>query len=97
MHNCDVQKALATAVVISSRFSVSDTGPDRLYGKKFHDLLHIVSYSVAVDQIVNTDLSNRLFLCEQLYIANCKEEGNTLKPYPQGSPQKSASKWCIIQ
>ena len=74
MHNYDVQKALATAVVVSSRFSVSDTGPDRLYGKKFHDLLHVVSYSVAVDQIVNTDSSNRLFLCEQLYISNCKEE-----------------------
>ena len=41
--NCDVQKALATAVVVRSRFSVSDTGPDGLYGKKFHNLLHVVS------------------------------------------------------
>ena len=43
MHHCDVQKALATAVVVGSRFSVSDTGPDRLYDKKFHDSLHVVS------------------------------------------------------
>ena len=43
MHNCNVRKALATAVIVGSRFSVSDMGPDRLYGKKFHDSLHVVS------------------------------------------------------
>ena len=37
------EKRWLPAVVVSSRFSVSDTGPDWLYGKKFHDSLHVVS------------------------------------------------------
>ena len=32
-------------------------------------------------QIVNTDSTNRLVLCEELYITDSKDEGNTLKPY----------------
>ena len=34
-----------------------------------------------VVRVVATDSRNRLVLRGQLYIADCKDEGNTLKPY----------------
>ena len=72
----DHTKLLATAAVTRkvdrcSKFSVSDMVPDKLNGKKFHDLLCVVVRVVAIDSILHG----------QLYIADCKDEGNTLKPY----------------
>ena len=49
---------------------------DRLNGKKF---------SVTVVQVATIDSRNGLVLHGQLYITDCKDEGNTLKPY---SPEK---------
>ena len=55
---------------------MSDTAPDGLNGKKF---------SVAVVQVAAIDSRNGLGLHGQLYMTDCKYEGNTLKPY---SPEK---------
>ena len=41
----------------------------------------VLQASVVVVRVVVTDLRNRLVLRGQLYIADCKGEGNTLKPY----------------
>ena len=37
--------------------------------------------SVVVVRVVTADSRNQLVLCGQLYVADCKDEGNTLKPY----------------
>ena len=37
--------------------------------------------SIVVVRVVAADSRNQLVLCGQLYVADCKDEGNTLKPY----------------
>ena len=37
--------------------------------------------SIVIVQVVNSDSMKQLVLCENLSIAGCKGEGNTLKPY----------------
>ena len=51
---------------------MSDMPPDRLNGKKF---------SVTVVQVAAIDSRNGLVLHGQPHITDCKDEGNTLKPY----------------
>ena len=65
---------------------VSDTAPERLNGKKFRDLLY--SKLVSLFELLSL---TRLVLHEQQYIADCKDEGNTLKPY---IPEKKTVVLC---
>jgi len=37
--------------------------------------------SIVIVRVVNTDSRNRLVLRGQLYNADCKDKGNTLRPY----------------
>ena len=41
----------------------------------------VLQASVVVVRLVATDSRNRIVLRGQLYIGDCKGEGNTLKPY----------------
>ena len=58
---------------------MSDTSPDVLNSEIFRDLLCVVSWHFV--RVVDPDSRNRLVLCEQLYITDCNNESNTLKPY----------------
>ena len=53
--------------------------PEGVYGKKFCDLLRVVT----VDRVVGIDSRNRQVLCGQLhvYIADYKDKSNKLNPY----------------
>ena len=42
--------------------------------------LYVVA-SIAIDQVVDTNSINQIAFCGQLYIADRKDKGNTLKPY----------------
>ena len=53
--------------------------PNGLNGKKF--CVIFVCCKIVVVQVVATDSRNRIVLHGQLYITDCKDEGNTLKPY----------------
>ena len=59
---------------------MSDTSHDRLNGEQFCDGLRVVA-SIVIDQVVDTNSINQITFCGQLYVANCKDKGNTLKPY----------------
>ena len=54
---------------------MSDTAPVGLSGKKFRDSLCFAS--LVIVRVVDTDSRNR----PVLYIADCKDDGNVLKPY----------------
>ena len=56
---------------------MSDTAPDKLNGKKLRELYA----SIVVVRVVATDSRKQLVLRGQLYITDCKDDGNTLKPY----------------
>ena len=48
--------------------------------------------SIVVVRVVTTDSRNRLVLHEQPYIADCKDEGNILKPYIYRSESNNSNK-----
>ena len=51
---------------------------------------------MVVVRVVATDSSNRLVLRGQLYITDCKDEGNTLKPHlPEKKTVVVLKRWFL--
>ena len=73
---------------------MSDTAPD---GLNDCDLLCVVKASIVIVRVVTTESRNRLVLRGQLYIVDCKDEGNMLKPHLPGKKTVHWNEDCTLE
>ena len=59
--------------------------------------VHALCVVSVVVRAVAIDSRNRLVLCGQLYIADCKDEGNTLKPHLPEKKTVAVLKMLVLE